>query len=90
MQQLIDGKQNELIKIMIVSTLLLEHVPLLFARFENYSFEGNIPLDFNEFLSVRYNVSIVLRKVHIFLEKRAECAVFLKMFLTYPPWISRP
>lgn len=75
---------------MIVSTLLLELVPLLFARFENYSFEGNIPLDFNEFLSVSYNVSIVLHKVHIFLEKRAECAVFLKMFLTYPPWISRP
>ena len=53
---------------LIVSTLLLWLVPLLFARFESCSFEGDIQLDFNEFLSVRYNVSIVLQRYTFFLK----------------------
>ena len=62
---------------LIVSTLLLWLVPLLFARFENCSFECNIPLDFNGFLSVRYNVSIVLQRYTFFLEYVQNVLLFL-------------
>ena len=62
---------------LIVSTLLLWLVPLLFARLESCSFECNIPLDFNEFLSVRYNVSIMLQRYTFFLKNVQNVLLFL-------------
>ena len=69
---------------LIVSTLLLWLVPLLFARLESCSFECNIPLDFNEFLSVRYNVSIAMKSYTFFLKN----VQFTIIFRVHPNALS--
>lgn len=68
---------------MIVKTLGYRLVPRLFARFENFSLECNIPLDFNEFLSVRYNVSIVLQRYTFFLKNVQNVLFFLNVYSPY-------
>lgn len=55
-------------KCLIIITLPFWLVPRLFARFESFSSECIIPLDFNEFLSVRYIVSIALQSYTFFTE----------------------
>ena len=62
-------------KCLIIITLPFWLVPCLFARFESFSSEGIIPLDFNEFLSVRYMFQLRCKVTH-FHEKRAEWATF--------------
>ena len=59
---------------------MIRLVPRLFARLEKCSLECIIPLDINEFLFVRYMFNSAA-KLHIFHEKRAECAIF---FIIHP------
>ena len=51
-------------KCLIIITLPFWLVPRLFARFESFSSEGIIPLDFNEFLSVRYMFQLRCKVTH--------------------------
>ena len=63
-------------KCLIINTLPFWLVPHLFARFESFSSECIIPLDFNEFLSVRYMFQLRCKVTH-FYGKCAECETFL-------------
>ena len=52
-------------KCLIIIALLFWLVPRLFARFESFSSECIIPLDFNEFLSVRYVFQLRCKITHL-------------------------
>ena len=63
-------------KYLKISTLKVQLVPCLFARFESFSSEGIIPLDFNEFLSVRYMFQLRYKVTHFSRKTCRMCYLF--------------
>jgi len=64
-------------KCLIISALPFLLVPRLFARFESFSSECIIPLDFNEFLSVRYVFQLRCKVTHFSRKTCRMCYFFI-------------
>ena len=64
-------------KCLIIITLPFWLVPCLFARFESFSSECIIPLDFNEFLSVRYMFQLRCKVTHFSRKTCRMCYFFI-------------
>ena len=72
-------------KCLIIITLPFWLVPCLFARFESFSSECIIPLDFNEFLFVRYMFQLRCKITH-FSRKTCRMRYFLYFIPTNRIW----